>query len=190
MNVDKIAAAIALLATVLSASGLPSTLGLGPQAVVIIGGLIVAFAATWRAFIGKHVGWADWRDILGAVLGIVAIGLGIEGVAVDQLDPDILASASSFAAMVFAGVRGSDQDGGTTGAGLVLLVLACCEVHPVNATCAEFAAERGETAMGGADPSAIAELYKACTVEVDAGRDVCVRDSPRGCRLIVRGRQP
>lgn len=128
MNRDRIAALVALVAALLAGTGLPSMLGLGPQAVTIIGGLVVGFAATARAFVGdmgndgrRH---PNWRDILGAMLGCVAIGLGIEGVAVDQLDPDALASLSSLAAAAFAWQRGGgSRPPGMTG--LALLVCAC-----------------------------------------------------------------
>ncbi len=107
MNADRIAAAIALVAMLLSASGLPSALGLTPQWVTAIGGLVLACAGIIRGLLQQHDGVrVDWRDLLGAALGVVAIGLGLEGAAVDQLDPDALASMGSMAAMVFAAHRG------------------------------------------------------------------------------------
>jgi len=107
MNADRIAAAIALVATLLSATGLPSKLGLTPQWVTAIGGLVLACAGIIRGLLQHHDGVrVDWRDLLGAALGVIAIGLGLDGAAVDQIDPDMLAGGASFAAMVFAAQRG------------------------------------------------------------------------------------
>ena len=140
MNRDRIAALVGLVAALLAGSGLPSKLGMSPQLVTVVGGLLVGFAATFRATMEMLVTWRanilrrirgeallpvepNWRDIVGAMLGCVAIGLGIEGVAVDQLDPDALASLSSLAAAAFAWQRGGGggpMPPATTG--LVLLV--------------------------------------------------------------------
>lgn len=139
MNADRIVALAALIAAVLAGSGLPSKLGLGPEAVTLIGGLIVGLAAVARASVQMFGQWREnlrrrtrgeeplavapnWRDIVGAFLGVMAVALGIDGIAVDQLDVDTLASLSSLAAAAFAWQRGG---GGSPPAssGLVLLVL-------------------------------------------------------------------
>lgn len=138
MSADRIAALIALIAAVLAGSGLPSKLGLGPEAVTLIGGLIVGFAAVARASVQMFGQWREnlrrrtrgedplavapnWRDIVGAFLGVMAVVLGIDGVAVDQLDVDTIASLSSLAAAAFAWQRGGGSP--PSSAVLVLLVL-------------------------------------------------------------------
>lgn len=199
MNADRIVALVALMAAVLAGTGLPTKLGLGPQAVTVIGGAIVGFAAVARGLVHMIRVWRenerrpasdplpvapDPRDILGAFLGCVAIGLGIEGVAVDQLDPDALAGLSSLGAMLFAWQRGKGGGGGFTAppaAGLLLLVCAC-QAAPEHSTCAEFAARR----VGDEPASGYRELYDLCVTETERGHEVCVhRDLSYGCMLLV-----
>lgn len=157
MNRDRIAALVSLVAALLAGTGLPSKLGMTPQLVTVIGGLVVGFAATFRATMEMIAAWRmnllrrirgeeplpvapNWRDIVGAFLGVMAIGLGIEGVAVDQLDPDALAGLSSICAAAFAWQRGGG--GGPTPpamTGLVLLVLLVCACNADRGTTATVA---------------------------------------------------
>lgn len=124
MNRDRIAALVALVAALLAGTGLPSKLGLGSQAVAIIGGLLVGLAATARTLIFNEGRPApDWRDVAGALLGLAAVGLGIESAAVDQLDPDAFAGLSSLAAALMAWQRGGGSVPTSPATGLVLLVL-------------------------------------------------------------------
>lgn len=193
MNKDRIVALVALVAALLAGSGLPSKLGMTPQMVTIVGGLLVGLAAVARALLGTK--WSagerpNWRDILGAFMGVVAIGLGIDGVAVDRLDPDVFAGLSSLAAMLFAWQRGGG--GGPTPpatTGLVLLVCSYAVQAERDGTCAEYAAWNSDEDA----PDVYREVFAACEAEVNAGRDVCMsrRGSfTNGCVRVVPGRSP
>lgn len=175
MNRDRIAALVALVAAVLAGTGLPERLGMTPQAVTIVGGLVVGVAAVGRAIVEMFVAWRvnlarrvrgeepltiapNWRDIVGALFGVVAIGLGIDGVAVDQIDPNALAGLSSIAAAAFAWQRGGG--GGPTPpttTGLVLLVLGCTPKPAKPRECLEWAELYSRDGWSGT-----VELHEAC----------------------------
>ncbi len=185
-NTDRIAAAIALVGATLGAV-LPERLGLSAQAVTVLGGILVALAGIVRlAYLRGATGKFDWRDALGGIVGVVAIGLGLDGELVAEADPNVIASASSVAALVAAGLRGWGKP--SPAAAVLLLVFFCggCSGEPVvDATCTELAARS----------SNFEAAHAACRAELEAGRSVCVLRSyrmfePYQCALVVPAPQP
>ncbi len=133
-STDRIVALVALVAAIITATGLPSLIGLGPRGVTIAGGVLVGVAAIVRGVWFRTGKWPDWRDALGTVLGVVAIAIGIQGQAVENLDGDVLGSLSSLAAALFAWQRGGGPMPPPSSVGVVLLVLVgCSRLQPTGA---------------------------------------------------------
>lgn len=130
MKPDPIAVLVSLTVLILGSVGLPQRLGLSAAAVMAIGGGVVAAVATTRAIVIHHRhAPVDWRDFVGACVGVLAASFGIAGVVADgsplmSVDPDLATMIGSGLATAFAAHRadflGEPTDPPTTG--LVLLV--------------------------------------------------------------------
>jgi hypothetical protein len=185
VNTDRIVAAISAVVCLISASGVLDSLHLPPQAVIIVGGLLVGLAAVargvwWPGTDGK----ASWQDIVGATLCAIAVVLGIEGHAVDELDStNVIMLGSGIGALAAYG-RAGGGPAGPAATGLVLLVGGCDQGVRRDGTCTEFASSGGIYSPD----SPWETRRRACQEEVDAGRDVCISRGISGtCFVLVLG---
>lgn len=194
MKSDPIAVFVCVATMMLASAGVPERLGFGPQAATALGGFVIALAGIvrilWRQYkLGVAV---DWRDVLGAAVGIVAAAVGLEGSAVDNLDPNHIALVGASLASAFAVQRATQKKPPASIVGILLLVLVACSPELVHETregsCTEYAVTlaRMESAVNVVDPGKFEQYAASCRADVLMGNDVCLpRD--RQCVMIVRG---
>jgi predicted MFS family arabinose efflux permease len=99
---DPIAAMLSIIFGMLSASGLPSTLGISTTMLMATGGIVVALAALGRSVWHWRRGEAvALQDKIAAFLGAIVAAATAGGLPVNQISPDLVGAAAATLATIF-----------------------------------------------------------------------------------------